>query len=196
MMYAISLSAHGELLTESSVDKTTPELIQKEALAIEQGYERSNYQQRLEEITCYQKFFVNACLEEVYERFRQEKSVLRKRQINNNQAQRNYEAQQRITRTQQASSEREAQQTEEAKRRKENSEAHQQKLEDAQRRIQEKNSSTTQQERLENRHKYQQKQQEAAQHSRDIERQNQEKKHHATPSESLMPMPYNRNQGD
>lgn len=192
----VSLSAYGEPLTETSSDKITPELIHKERLAIEQAYAWSNYRQRLEEIACYQKFFVNACLEEVHERFRQQQSALRKREINNNQAERNYEAQQRITRKHQESDEREAKQAEEAKRRKENREAYQQKSEEAQQRIQEKNSPAAQQERIENRRKYQKKQQEAEQHRRELERQKQEKKHHAAPSESPIPMLNNRNQGD
>jgi hypothetical protein len=196
MISSLPFTVHAELHTEANSGEITPEQIQTEALAIEQAYAWSNYQQRLEEIACYQKFFVNACLDAVYERFRQEQSVLRKRQINNNQAQRNYEAQQRITRKQQALSEQAAQQADEDKRRQENKAAYQQKLEDAQRRIQEKNSPAIQQERNQKRSKYQQKQQEAEQHRRDIELKKQNEKQRAEPAESLMPMQHNRNQGE
>lgn len=194
VLISIPSRAHAESSSKSNSD-TMLEQIQKERSEIEGAREWANYHQRLEEIACYQKFFVTACLEDVQERFRQERAVLRKREINNNQAQRNYDAQQREAKKLQEKLEKEAKQPQENQRREENRSAYQQKLEDAKHRLEEQNSPKKQEERRQNKLKHQQKQQDAEQRRQELEQQNKEKKQPHAPSDFIL-TPNNGSQGD
>lgn len=131
--------------------------------------EKKEYQHRLTEIDCYKKFFVNACLEKEQKQFIQDMGELRRREINNNQKQRDYDAAQRVARQAQEEAKRQAERPKEIIREAENRAAYERKVKVIQQRQAEMYSPQSQREREKNVRAFNEKQQEAQRHREALE---------------------------
>lgn len=131
--------------------------------------EKAEYQHRLTEIACYKNFFVNACLEKEQKQFVQDMDGLRRREINNNQMQRDYDASQRVARQAQEEAKRQAERPKEAMRQAENRVAYERKVKAIEQRQAAMHSQQSQRERENNVRAFNEKQQEAKRHQEALE---------------------------
>ncbi len=131
--------------------------------------EQTEYQHRLTEIDCYKKFFVNACLEKEQKQFIQDMDGLRRREINNNQKQRDYDASQRVASQAKEEAKRQAERPAEEMRKAENRAAYERKVKAIEQRQAELHSPQSQRERENNVRAFNEKQQEARRHREALE---------------------------
>lgn len=161
--------------------------IDRETDEIKKATEVRTYYYHLEEIACYKKFFVNACLEKNASAFKKDIAELRQREIKNNQALRDYEAQQRAFRKAMEAADLEARRPEDAAIGAENRAAYERKVEAIMQKQAEVNSEQRQRERAENVRKFQQKQLEAEQHRQAIKARQFEKQNRLDKTEPAPP---------
>ena len=140
-----------------------------ERSAIARLREKTEYQHRLTEIACYKIFFVNACLEKEQKQFIQDMDALRRREINNNQKQRDYDASQRVASQAQEEAKQQAERPKKEIRQAENRAAYERKVKVIQQRQVEMNSPQSQLEREKNVRAFNEKQQQAQRHREALE---------------------------
>ena len=140
-----------------------------ERSAIARLREKTEYQHRLTEIACYKNFFVNACLEKEQKQFVQDMDGLRRREINNNQKQRDYDASQRVASQAKEEAKRQAERPKEEMRKAENRAAYERKVKAIEQRQAEMHSAQSQRERENNVRAFNEKQQEVQRHREALE---------------------------
>lgn len=140
-----------------------------ERSTIDRLRKKAEYQHRLNEIACYKKFFVNACLEKEQKQFVEDMGGLRRREINNNQMQRDYDASQRVARQAQEEAKRQAERPKEEMRQVENRAAYERKVKAIEQRQAAMHSQQSQRERENNLRAFNEKQQEAKRHREALE---------------------------
>lgn len=143
--------------------------LESERSTIARLREQTEYQHRLTEIDCYKKFFVNACLEKEQKQFIQDIDGLRRREINNNQKQRDYDASQRVASQAKEEAKRQAERPIEEMRKAENRAAYERKVKAIEQRQAEMHSPQSQRERENNVRAFNEKQQEAQRHREALE---------------------------